>query len=100
MKGIIWYTNRSNAQHQLTELIAKYNAINIPVKEYKRGITQESVQFENGDFWKTCQTYENSKGNCCNVSLVERSIDPEFYETVIIRVTRALPYHAIGFYGE
>ena len=30
----------------------------------------------------------------------ERSIDPEFYETVIIRVTRALPYHAIGFYGE
>ena len=100
MKGIIWYNNRLNAQHQLTELIARYNAMNIQVKEYKGGITQESVQFENGDSWKTCQAYQNSKGNCCNISLIERSIDPEFYETVIIRVTRALPYHAIGFYGE
>lgn len=100
MKGIIWYDSKLNAQHQLTELIARYNAINIQVEEYKKGATQESVRFENGDFWKTCQADNNSKGSCCNVSLVERSIDPEFYETVIIRVTRALPYHAIGFYGE
>ena len=100
MKGIIWYTNRSNAQHQLTELIARYNAMNIQVKEYKKSATQESVQFENGDFWKTCQAYGNSRGNCCNISFVERSIDPEFYERVIRYATRALPYQAIWFYGE
>jgi hypothetical protein len=74
--------------------------MNIQVKEYKVGATQESVQFENGDFWKTCQAYDSSRGNCCNVSLVERSIDPEFYENVIKYATRALPYHAIEFYGE
>ena len=100
MKGIIWYTSKSNAQHQLTELIARYNAINIQVEEYKKGAIQESVRFENGDFWKTCQAYENSRGNCCNISFVEKSINPEFYERVIRYATRALPYQAIWFYGE
>ena len=100
MKGIIWYDSKLNAQHQLTELIARYNAINIQVEEYKKGTTQESVRFENGDFWKTCPANRSMKGNRCNISFIERSIPPDFYETVIRPVTSALPYRAVWFYGE
>ena len=100
MKGIIWYNNKQIGQKKFEQLIRNYERDRIGIIHLYKFASQQAVLFENGDMWKTQKANDSGIGCRCNVSLVERSIPLEKYECIIKPSTTAIPYQAIGFYGD
>lgn len=101
MKGIIWYKNdREKAYEQLEKIAENYKRMNISNTRIIRSNFDSFAEFENGDNWKIVKVSEAGRGNCCNVSYVERNIDYELYRNIISPCTKSLPYTAIHFWGE
>ena len=61
---------------------------------------QASAYLSNGDIWRTYPAIEASRGIACNVSFIERCIDPNFVQRIIVSCTKGKPYRAFNYYGE
>lgn len=101
MKGIIWYKDDwVKGFEQLEKIIEKYQQINISTKRFARSRFDSFAEFQNGDIWRVKCAGEQSRGQRCNVSYIERSIDYNIYECIISHCTTAYPYNAIRLWGE
>ena len=98
MKGIIWYNNRENGLERLKKLIEDYNNFKISTVVVKF-TNIPCVIFENGDKWKVVRASDCGRGECCNVSLIERDIEQKLIDCIIKPATKSKPYQAIGFYS-
>ena len=95
MTGIIWYyTSQAMGQERLKQLIQDYKSIKIETVK----LTNNSVLFDNGDFWKIVSANSNSKGCCCNVGLIESGTSEKIIHTLIMPCIKARPYRAYGYY--
>lgn len=93
--GIIWYyTGQAIGQERLKQLIQDYKSIKIETIK----LTNNSVLFDNGDFWKTVSANSNSRGCCCNVGLIERGTPEKIIHTLIMPCIKAYPYRAYNYY--
>ena len=100
MIGIVWYCYKENGKERLEKVIEDYKRMGIEVAHAIRSHNETEILFENKDVWRMVRGSDSQRGRCCNVSLIERSIPIDIYECVIRPCTKALPYQAIGFYGE
>ena len=101
MKGIIWYKDDwTKGFEQLEKIIEKYQQINISTKRFVRSRFDSFAEFQNGDIWRVKCAGEQSRGQRCNVSYIERNIDYNTYECIISHCTTGFPYNAIRLWGE
>ena len=101
MKGIIWYKDDySKGIEQLKIIIDNYGRMKIPITKNHFSKYDTYAVFENGDIWKVVGAKDSSRGNCCNISYIERNIDYDFYRNIISPCTKSFPYTAIHFWGE
>lgn len=104
MKGIIWYINNDAGLYELDNIKNNYQrkGINfLQAKTYSRSKKNkdEYIIFENGDEWRTCYASDSARGNCCNISLIEKNISKRIIDTIIVPCTKALPYTAFKYYN-
>ena len=98
MYGIIWYQNKEKGKIRLQKLVDDYAKNNIKID--KTCSCSNKIVFQNGDIWKLLKVYNNSRGHGCNISLVERNVSIEDFNTFVRPATKFYPYQAYDFYGE
>ena len=98
MYGIIWYYNKEKGKIRLQKLVDDYAKNNIRID--KIFSYPDKIVFQNGDIWKLLKIGDSSRGHGCNISLVERNISIEDFNTFVRPVTKFCPYQAYDFYGE
>lgn len=99
MRGIIWYyTKREVGMEKLEQLVSNYVRMGIKlIKLVNNKVISEAI-FDNGDYWKVCSSYQNSRGQSCNIALIERNTPEEIINTIIKPCIKSLPYNAYNYY--
>jgi hypothetical protein len=103
IRGAVWGKTVASGNEQLAKLVSDYERIGIyPYeKSYRRSPLGDSVQFDNGDFWRVLRATESSRGHCVNISYIEHGIDERIIRDVILPVTKSYPFQASQYYfGE
>lgn len=101
MKGIIWYYSSKEAGiEKLNFLIKRYKAIKINIVNQKNSVNETDVIFDNGDIWKVIKATEQSRGQRCNIGLIERNIPENIIYEVLMPCIRAYPYCAYNYWGD
>ena len=98
MKGIIWYIDKNKGEERMKQLIGEYQFLNIDIDSIKNSKAQYKVQFKNNDFWQLIPALDSSRGNICNISLVQKEIPKNVINEIILPCTKSKPYRAIGYY--
>ena len=95
MKGIIWYyTNKEIGLERLEQLIKDYQRIRIEVIHR----TKYEVEFDNGDIWYVAPSRGSSRGNTCNIGLIERGTPEDIIHTIVMPCIKSYPYRAYNYY--
>lgn len=99
MKGIIYCKNIDTGIDKLNSIMKNYERINIETTNIKR-IAKNSafVVFKNGDEWSVAIANDGSRGRACNIAYIDKNIDEEVVQTIIMPTIKALPYRAYNFY--
>ena len=102
MIGIVWGKTKVRADNQLAQIVEDYNWQGIkPVKIIDSKYASNSVEFDNGDIWKAVSATDSARGNKCNISYIDKGIDIETIQTIIIPSTCRKPFYAFKFFwGE
>lgn len=79
---------------RLEQLINEYRRIRIEVIHR----TQTEVTFDNGDLWKVVPADDRSRGQACNVGLIERGTPEDVIHTRIMPCIKNYPYRAYNYY--
>lgn len=98
MIGIVWYNKLLDGQEKLKQIVQDYEKINVNTIQYILGSNNNKVSFDNGDTWYACPAKENQRGHRCNISYIDRTIDPEIIANVIKPITKMPPYAAFKYY--
>ena len=98
MKGIVWYNNRSRGEEKISEIIYHYDFMGIGIIKQINSKNNSFVIFENGDIWRLVGTTDSARGQRCNVSFIEQSIEKDFIDIIIKPCTTALPFIAYNYY--
>ena len=100
MKGIVFGATRQRADRELEDIIKKYEIMRIqPIKRIKTS-AQNTVSFENGDYWIAVSADTNARGYAVNVAYVDEKIPPEVVNVICLPCIKALPYTAIHYFGQ
>lgn len=102
MIGIVWGKTKARADNQLAQIVEDYNWQGIkPLKIIDSKYASNSVEFDNGDIWKAVSATDSARGNKCNISYIDKGIDIETIQTIIIPSTCRKPFYAFKFFwGE
>lgn len=102
MKIIVWYDNYENGLQKMENIISSYGACLHTVKTKIISNINKTVQikFSNGDTLKVVPARKSFKGFKCNISIVERSIPFEIFDTIIEPCTMSYPIRGFDFFGE
>lgn len=102
MIGIVWGKTRERANKQLAQIVEDYHFRDIKVVDKKESkYTTNYVKFDNDDVWKAIGAVDSARGNKCNISYIDKGIDIETIQTIIIPSTICPPYQAFKFFwGE
>ena len=99
MKGIIWYySNRKHGLDRFKRLIKDYEKINIKAVKKSAGQYNCCVTFENGDFWMLVQAKDASRGQSCNIGLIEYGTPEDIVSQIIMPCIKSFPYRAYNYY--
>ena len=99
MKGIIFYKDSDEkANEKLEEIIHNYELLNYSIIQYKKNRMNNMVEFSNGDFWQTKKANKNSRGCACNIAYIEKGIEKEIIDIIIIPSIKAMPYTGFNFW--
>ena len=100
MRGIIWYyTDREKGINKLEQLISNYKRLNIEPIRLINNYMEQEVIFSNEDFWKVCSSSkQSSRGQICNIALIEYDTPAEIVNTIIKPCIKSLPYTAYNYY--
>ena len=97
MRAIIYCQEINTGMNKLNDIIKNYERINIETTNIKR-ITKTSV-FKNGDEWTVTIANDGSRGRACNIAYIDRNIDEEIVQTIIMPTIKAYPYQAYQYYN-
>ena len=99
MKGIIYCQEINKGMNKLQDIIDDYAKTNIETTNIKRMTkTSAFIVFKNGDEWTVAIANDGSRGRACNIAYIDKNIDEEVVQTVIMPTIKALPYRAYNFY--
>jgi hypothetical protein len=99
MKGIIYCQKLETGLDQFKKIIEDYNRLGIKGEKPKINTNLAFVDFDNGDRWVVMRANENVRGNVCNIAYIDRMIDEELVETIIMPTIKAAPYQAYKYYN-
>lgn len=99
MKGIIYCQKLETGLEQFKKIIEDYNRLGIKCEKPKINANQAFTDFDNGDRWVVAHANENVRGNSCNIAYIDRMIDEELVETIIMPTIKAAPYQAYKYYN-
>lgn len=100
MKTTIWYNDYEKGKEQLEKIIDNYERCQIEAQNKVIGKRDSFVKFKNGHFIRMVPAVESFRGIKCNISIVERSINEEYFNNIIIPCTMNLPIQGFKFFGE
>ena len=98
IRGVVWGAHMKNAEIELKTIIDSYNKCGHEIVRERHNQAEHEIIFSNGDIWNAWRANEYRRGCKINISYIDKSIDPEIIETVIIPATIAPPYHALHYY--
>lgn len=100
MKAIIYCQEINTGMNKLNDIVKNYERINIETTNIKR-ITKHSafIVFKNGDEWTVTIANDGSRGRACNIAYIDRNIDEEIVQTIIMPAIKAYPYQAYQYYN-
>ena len=100
MRAIIYCQEINTGMNKLNDIIHNYAKINIETTNIKR-ITKTSVfiVFKNGDEWTVAIANDGSRGRACNIAYIDRNINEEIVQTIIMPTIKAYPYQAYQYYN-
>ena len=99
MRGIIYCNKLETGLNQFKQIIEDYAKIGIKCEKPIVNANQGIVKFNNGDEWTVVRACENARGHSCNIAYIDRMIDKELVETVIMPTIKAAPYQAFRYYN-
>ena len=99
MKGIIYCDKLETGLQQFKKIIEDYNRINIKYDKPVATANSARVIFENGDEWIVVKATDGARGHACNVAYIDRMINDDLVEKVIMPTIKAFPYQAYRYYN-
>ena len=99
MKGIIWYEHRSAGIARFEQLLHEYDMAHIACTKCRNTSFEVSATFENGDTWRLAPASDHSRGQACNIGLIERSVPEDIVHEVIFPCIKGYPYRAYNYYS-
>ena len=103
MKGIIFCNELETGATQLKEIVGSYRSIGINLSEkvgmgnkYEKALM---AKFDNGDEWTVVKATDGAKLYTCNIAYIDRMINDNLVEKVIMPTIKAFPYQAYRYYN-
>lgn len=98
MRAIIYCQEINTGMNKLNDIIKNYERINIETAITKCSHNSAFVVFKNDDEWTVAIANDGSRGRACNIAYIDKNIDEEVVQTIIMPTIKALPYRAYNFY--
>ena len=98
MKAIIYCQEINTGMNKLNNIMKNYERMNIKTTMTRGSRNSAFIVFENGDEWTVAIANDGSRGRACNIAYIDKNIDEEVVQTVIMPTIKALPYRAYNFY--
>ncbi len=98
MKAIIYCQEINIGMNKLNDIMKNYERMNIETAITRGSRNSAFVVFKNGDEWTVAIANDGSRGRACNIAYIDKNIDEEVVQTVIMPTIKALPYRAYNFY--
>lgn len=98
MKAIIYCQEINTGMNKLNDIMKNYERMNIETAITKCGHNSAFIVFKNCDEWTVAIANDGSRGRACNIAYIDKNIDEEVVQTVIMPTIKALPYRAYNFY--
>ena len=98
MKGIIYCNKIEAGLEQFKKIIEDYEAISIKCESPKVGANQAFTNFDNGDNWVVTRI-NNGLGQRCNIAYIDRNINDEDIDKIIMPTITLPPYQAYRYYN-
>lgn len=99
MKGIVWSYCNDDANEKLLEIEKQYASIGIyPIKRFITKNICSQIIFDNNDIWRVVKASDCGRGQCVNISYIDRRIPQDIIDIIIKPQTKAYPYQAFKFY--
>lgn len=99
MKGLVFGRTFERASRELDDITENYKRYRYKVVKKIKTKYQYQVVFDNGDVWRATNASESSRGSKANVAYIDREIDDEVVQTVILRCVAMGPWNATHYYG-
>ena len=100
MKGIIYCEKFETGLAEFKKLVESYKKIGIEVINKVNATTNTvSADFTNGDYWLVTKATDGAKSYTCNVAYIDRMINDDLVEKVIMPTIKAFPYQAFRYYN-
>ena len=102
MEIVIWYDNYENGLQKMENIISSYEAClhTVKIRIISNVSKTAQIEFSNGDILRVVPARKSFKGLKCNISIIERSIPFEIFDTIIEPCTTLYPIRGFDFYGE
>lgn len=98
MKAIIYCQEINTSMNKLNKIMKNYERMNIKTAITRGSRNSAFIVFKNGDEWTVVIANDGSRGRACNIAYIDKNIDKEVVQTVIMPTIKALPYGAYNFY--
>ena len=99
MKGIIYCQKLETGLEQFKKIIEDYNGLGIKCEKPKINANLAFTDFDNGDRWTVVKATDGARGNSCNIAYIDRMINDDLVEKVIMPTIKAFPYQAYRYYN-
>ena len=98
MKAIIYCQEINTGMNKLNKIMKNYERMNIETAITRCSRNSAFIVFKNGDEWTVAIANDGSRGRACNIAYIDKNINEEVVQTVIMPTIKALPYRAYNFY--
>ena len=98
VKGIIYCKELKTGVEQFKKLIEDYSHSGISCKKAKINGNQIFADFDNGDNWIVTRV-NNGLGKRCNIAYIDRNINDEDIDKIIMPTITLPPYQAYSYYS-
>lgn len=100
MRGIVFGRDRQTADKELKFIIDKYQFINIKYDRYIVNSSATECYLSNGDHWLAVGSTDCLRGMACNIAYIDRGINIDTINYIILPMVKSYPYTAVHYYGE
>lgn len=100
IKIVIWSKDLESGKKELEKVVKDYQRIGVEIQKERHSKYESVIEFKNGHYIRLVPSTESRRGIKCNISIVDRSIEQEFFDCIIRACTIIPPIQAFRFFGE